>query len=164
MVWFFLSAIQDNCFSNIFIISLPWKKGILHVISGVILFDSTATGEFEELKGFLLKLNLWHINIMKYLCNTVDYSLKTKQETKIFQVLKWQKMLIAKEISTCIQGQPTVPYFRWIFLSAFKTSVSLLCNCNHMFLFLTFETSGLRCCASEGHCLPLAFSSLANKD
>lgn len=101
---------------------------------------------------------------MKCLCNTVDYILKAKQETEIFQVLKWQKMLIAKEISIYIHGQPTVPYFLCIFLSAFKTFVSLLCNCNQMFLFLTFETSGLRCCASEGHCLPWAFSSLANKD
>lgn len=81
---------------------------------------------------------------MKYLCNIVDYSLKAKQETKIFQVLKWQKILITKEISTYIQGQPTVPYFLCIFLSAFKTSVSLLYNCNQMFLFLTFKTSGLR--------------------
>lgn len=101
---------------------------------------------------------------MKYLCYTVDYSLKAKQETKIFQVLKWQKMLIAKEISSYIQGQPTVPYFLCIFLSTFKISVSLLFNCNQMFLFLTLETSGLGCCVSEGHCLPLAFSSLANKD
>lgn len=101
---------------------------------------------------------------MKYLCYTVDYSLKAKQENKIFHVLKWQKMLIAKEISTYIQGQPTVLDFLCIFLSAFKTSVSLLCNCNQMFLFLTLETSGLRCSASEGHCLPLAFPSLAKKD
>lgn len=101
---------------------------------------------------------------MKCLCNIVDYSLKAKQETKIFQVLKWQKMLMAKEISTYIQGQPTVPYFLCIFLSVFKNYVSLLCNCNQMFLFLTSETSGLRCCASEGHCLPLTFSSLDNKD
>lgn len=37
---------------------------------------------------------------MKCLCNTVDYSLKANQDTKILQVFKWQKMLIAKEIST----------------------------------------------------------------
>lgn len=117
-----------------------------------------------KLKGFLLKLNLWHINIMKCLCNTVDYNLKANQDTKILQVFKWQKILIAKEIYTYIQGQPTVPYFLCIFLSVFKTYASLFCNCNQMFPFLTSETLGLRCCANKGHCLPLTFSSLENEN